>query len=88
MMKIEQIKALSEQGKLDEALSLIQEAEDNETLSYKMLEGEILYKMQKWGDALNLFEEIYATHKNKEAKVYCQMIQSILGYYNPDMLNP
>ncbi|QZT37940.1 hypothetical protein K5X82_03325 [Halosquirtibacter xylanolyticus] len=87
-MEIEEIKKWSEQGHLEDALAVIQKSPEKDMLVYRMLEGEILYKLQRWGEALNLFEDIYAQHNNKEAKVYCQMIQNILGFYNPDLLNP
>lgn len=87
-MNLEEIKKWSDQGHLEDALALLEKSDQKEAFEYQMLKGEILYKLQNWGDALNLFEDIYAKHNNKEAKVYCQMIQNILGFYNPDLLNP
>jgi glycerate kinase len=53
------------------------------------LKGEIYFKLQKWGEALNhfsLFLEQFPS--DTKAKSYCIMIQDILGFYHKDLYNP
>lgn len=53
------------------------------------LKGEIYFKLQKWGEALNhfsLYLEQYPS--DQKAESYCAMIQNILGFYHKDLYNP
>ncbi|MCX6239374.1 MAG: hypothetical protein NTY07_17790 [Bacteroidia bacterium] len=53
------------------------------------LKGEICFKLQKWGEALNhfsLYLEQYPS--DQKAESYCAMIQNILGFYHKDLYNP
>ena len=78
-----------EQGRPEEALIIL----DNLTLAKNgeaiFCKGEIYFKLQKWGEALNQFslflEQFPADTK---AKSYCAMIQNILGFYHKDLYNP
>ena len=78
-----------EQGRPEEALIIL----DNLTLAKNgeaiFLKGEIYFKLQKWGEALNqfsLFLEQFPS--DTKAKSYSAMIQNILGFYHKDLYNP
>ena len=53
------------------------------------LKGEIYFKLQMWGDALNQFS-LYLDQfpSDTKAESYCILIQNILGFYNKDLYNP
>jgi len=82
-------KARLEEGRPQEALQLlgqILEVGQGESI---FLKGEIYYKLQMWGDALNHFshyKELFPDDKRSES--YCLMIQNILGFYHKDLYNP
>lgn len=53
------------------------------------LKGEIYFKLQKWGEALNQFSSFLEQFPtDMKAKSYCIMIQDILGFYHKDLYNP
>lgn len=61
-------------------------AVDSEVL---MVKATIYYKQQKWGDALNVLNEILAYDSDNDmAKNYKQMVMNILSYWNKDSYNP
>jgi hypothetical protein len=67
-------------------LSQLSVANDAEVI---FLKGEINYKLQRWGDALNHFNsylELFPS--DKKAESYCLMIQNILGFFHKDFYNP
>ncbi len=51
--------------------------------------GKVLCKKQEWGKAINEFRRALEINpENKEAQLQLDMVNSILGYYTPDMFNP
>ena len=53
------------------------------------LKGEIYFKLEKWGEALNQFSSFLEQFPtDMKAKSYCVMIQDILGFYHKDFYNP
>jgi len=53
------------------------------------LKGEIYFKLQRWGDALNQFSGfLEKSPSDNRAESYCLMIQNILGFYHKDLYNP
>jgi hypothetical protein len=76
-------------GNLDEVMAILDDEKFNLNARAMFLKGEIFYKMQKWGDALNCF--LFCIEKepsNSNANTYIQMIRNILGFRNTDFLNP
>jgi len=78
-----------EHGSPEEALKILDNlivANNGEAI---FLKGEIYFKMQKWGEALNQFSLFLEQFPDDtKAKSYCAMIQNILGFYHKDLYNP
>lgn len=77
------------EGKLDEVMAILQDEQFKDNLQAIFLKGEALYKLQKWGEALNCFS-VYLEKDplNVKVKSYIQMIQNILGFHHKDFFNP
>ncbi len=76
---------------LEEALLLIEQAllQRPNCAELYYLQGQIYYKQQQWGRAINAFNrvlEIDPNHPNAQSQI--DMANSILGYFTPDMFNP
>jgi len=73
----------------EEALALLDHDLLKNNSESIFLKGEICFKLQQWGDALNQFSA-YLEHfpADKRAESYCQLIQNILGFYHKDLYNP
>lgn len=90
-MEITEAVKLFEQNELYKALDILNvimldEPDDCQAL---MLRARILYKMQKWGEAMNDYALVLDFDPdNAEAKSGLEMAKSILGYFTPDMFNP
>jgi len=77
------------QNRHDEALAILNEITIANHSEVIFLKGEIYFKLQRWGEALNqfsLFKELNPT--DQKAESYCTMIQNILGFYHKDLFNP
>lgn len=90
-MNISEAKKLFEQNELNKAMEILNEL----VLQYPadvhalLLRARILYKMQKWGDAMNDYSAVLEIDPaNSEAGSGLEMAGSILGYFTPDMFNP
>lgn len=73
----------------EEALTILDKLSADNNGEVIFLKGEIYFKLQKWGEALNhfsLFLEQFPT--DTKAKSYCIMIQDILGFHHKDLYNP
>lgn len=78
-----------EQGQPEEALVILDKLADTNNGEAVFLKGEIFFKLQKWGDALNQFSrclEQFPTDTKSES--YIVIIQNILGFYHKDLYNP
>ena len=77
------------EGKLDEVMAILQDEQFKDNLQAIFLKGEALYKLQKWGEALNCFS-VYLEKDplNVKVKSYFEMIQNILGFHHKDFFNP
>jgi tetratricopeptide (TPR) repeat protein len=78
-----------EQGRPEEALMVLDKLTVENNGEAIFLKGEIYFKLQKWGEALNqfsLFLEQFPT--DTKAKSYCTMIHDILDFYHKDLYNP
>lgn len=88
---LEQAKALFDKHELPEALNLVNEylVSDKDNVDALLLKARILYKSQRWGEAMNEYHSVLETDpNNKEAMSGLEMAKSILGYFTPDMFNP
>jgi len=86
---VERAKEALDQNRHEEALIILNEiaiANDGEVI---FLKGEIYFKLQRWGEALNQFSLYLEQYpSDKKAESYCAMIQNILGFYHKDLYNP
>jgi hypothetical protein len=76
-------------GNLEEVMAILQDEVFNDNSKALFIKGEVYYKLQEWGDALNCF--LACSEKepsNISAKTYIEMIRNILGFRNTDFLNP
>lgn len=76
-------------GQPDEALRILEKLTVENNGEAIFLKGEIFFKLQKWGDALNHFS-LYLEQfpSDTKAESYCIIIQNILGFYHKDLYNP
>ena len=86
---VERAKEALDQNRHEEALIILNEiaiANDGEVI---FLKGEIYFKLQRWGEALNQFSLYLEQYpSDKKAESYCAMIQNIMGFYHKDLYNP
>ena len=73
----------------EEALVLLEKLDQTQNSEVLFLKGEICFKLEKWGEALNHFSFYHEQFPdNKKAVSYISMIQNILGFFHRDLLNP
>lgn len=78
-----------EQNRTEDALTILNEASIANNGEVMFLKGEIYFKLQRWGEALNQFSMLLEQHpSDSKAQSYCEMIQNILGFYHKDLYNP
>ncbi|MEN6452755.1 MAG: tetratricopeptide repeat protein [Prolixibacteraceae bacterium] len=91
MDEFEKIDRLIQEGNLQEADRLtgevLAESPENAGLHFRM--GQIHYRKQEWGKAINQFQRVLELDPSwPGAKEQIQMANAILGYFTPDMFNP
>jgi len=73
----------------EEALAILDKLSADNDGEVLFLKGEIYYKLQKWGDALNHFTRFLEQFPgDMKANSYCTMIRDILGFFHKDLYNP
>ena len=78
-----------EENRPDEALKILNNQPVEKRSEVLFLKGEIYFKLQRWGEALNQFTLfLEQSPSDKRAESYCLMIQNILGCYHKDLFNP
>jgi hypothetical protein len=78
-----------ERNSYDDALAILSQESFATSGEIIFLKGEIYYKLQQWGNALNQFSAYLEQFpSDKSAESYCEMIQNILGFYHKDLYNP
>ena len=78
-----------ERGMAEDALAILDNQSIENSSEILFLKGEIYFKLQRWGEALNQFSRfLEKSPADSKAEAYCLMIQNILGYYHKDMYNP
>lgn len=91
MNEIDKIDRLMREGTLQSAEQLtgeaLAESPENARLHFRM--GQIHYRRQQWGRAINSFQRVLELDPAYPgAKEQIQMANAILGYFTPDMFNP
>lgn len=82
---------LFNEGKLNEALELLNEYSKNDPFNIEclLLRAKAYYKMQRWGDALNDLNSVLNKEpENKVANNYKSMVINIISFWNKDNYNP
>lgn len=78
-----------EQNRMEEALEILTNQKLVESNEVLLLKGEILYKLERWGEAHNTFARILELFpQDTRASSYIELIQNILQFYHKDLLNP
>lgn len=73
----------------EEALEILCTPNEDVTGEAIFLKGEIYFKLQRWGEALNQFSLFLEHNPNdKKSESYCVMIREILGFFHKDFYNP
>jgi tetratricopeptide (TPR) repeat protein len=82
-------KGALEQNRHQEALAILDKLASENNGEAIFLKGEIYFKLQQWGDALNQFSRYLDQFpSDTKAESYCVLIQNILGFYHKDLYNP
>ena len=87
----EEIRALIDQNRLDEAVGRIEQLlkVDENSADLHFLLGQIFQKRGEWGKAINQFQRVIELDSQfPGAQNHIDMARSILGFYNPDLMNP
>jgi uncharacterized protein HemY len=78
-----------EQNAPAEALAMLNDKSVENSKEVLFLKGEICFKLQRWGEALNHFSLfLEQSPSDKKGESYCVMIRNILGFYHKDRYNP
>ena len=86
---ISEAKSAVESGRTDDALGLLDQLILENYHEAIFMKGEIYFKLQQWGKALNEFSHYHDFNpEDKRSDSYCFMIQDILGFYHKDLYNP
>ncbi|WP_347840918.1 hypothetical protein [uncultured Draconibacterium sp.] len=86
---IQEVENLLKAEKAEQAKQLFATLEEQPTVAYFLLKGKIEQKYQNWGDAINAFNRVLEIDpQNIEAQNNLHLINNILSFWNPDLLNP
>ncbi|MDD4636276.1 MAG: hypothetical protein PHI48_00315 [Bacteroidales bacterium] len=88
-MTLDEIRALIQMNKLEEAekeLKLLSQNEPSEAVF--LLSGYLCRKRGDWQHALNNYYEALELNPEGEAKMAIEHIQNILDFSNKDLINP
>jgi len=86
---IQEVENLLKAEKSEQAKQLFAALEEQPTVAYFLLKGKIEQKYQNWGDAINAFNRVLEIDpQNIEAQNNLHLINNILSFWNPDLLNP
>ena len=89
--ELNHIKKQVESNQLEEALQQIEDLLHHQPNCVELyyLQGQIFYKQQQWGRAINAFNQVLELEPNHpDAQSQIDMANNILGYFTPDMFNP
>ena len=83
------IENLLKTEKAEQARNLFEKLDEQNTVRYFLLKGNIEQKYQNWGEAINAFNHVLDIDpENTEAANNLHLIKNILNFWNPDLLNP
>ena len=83
------IEDLLKTEKAEQAKKLFEELDEQDSVRYLLLKGNIEQKYQNWGEAINAFNRVLDIDtENTEAANNLYLIKNILNFWNPDLLNP
>ncbi|RKD89908.1 tetratricopeptide repeat protein [Mangrovibacterium diazotrophicum] len=89
--QLKNIKTLIDQNQLGEAVVRIEQLLNSSEKSADLhfLYGQIFQKRGEWGRAINQFQCVLELDPQfPGAQNQIEMARSILGFYNPDLMNP
>lgn len=79
-----------EKGKLDEALSslnqMLEQEPDND--EYYLLRGQLNWRLEHRGDAMSDYRRAIAINPGSPAKEALEMATEIMNFYHRDLYNP
>jgi tetratricopeptide (TPR) repeat protein len=91
-MSANRLKRVSElilEEKAREARKVFNDIDQEDTVHYYFVKGELEQKFQNWSEAINAFSKVIEMDpENTEAKNNLHLIQNILNFWNPEMFNP
>jgi len=88
-ISLKMAKEFLSQNKPEEAMAILNKLPAENSGEAIFMKGEIYFKWQKWGEALNQFSMFLEQFPaDKKAESYCIMIEDILGFYHKDFYNP
>ncbi len=86
---MEEVKALLEEGKVDEAIAILQrmreERPDDDAVRYEL--GNAYWKKQDWKHCLDNYTEAIRLNPGSPAVEMKKMVMDILQFYNKEMYN-
>ena len=86
---INEAKSAVESGRTEDAIGLLDQLILEDYHEAIFLKGEIYFKLQQWGNALNEFSRYRDFNPDdKRVDSYCFMIHNILGFFHRDLYNP
>lgn len=89
--RIEKARIEFEIGEADKSLLIVDDilSDNDMQIDALIIKAQIYYKLQKWGDALNILNRVLDIDKNnKTALSLKQMTMSIVTFWNKDNYNP
>jgi len=89
MRLLKEIEKKIGEGQISEASRLLENYRGPRNEKFWLLKSAVAGKQQKWGEAINCWQEVLALDPgNEEAKIQVAMIETILNYRNPELYNP
>jgi tetratricopeptide (TPR) repeat protein len=90
--KISEIERLLDESQLEAALLKIEEQlalGGEPTADIHFQKGRVYVKKQEWGQAINAFNQVLEIDPDYPgAQNQIDLVKSILGFFNPDLINP
>ncbi len=89
--EIEKARIEFELGSLDKSLLIVDKIlhDDGNNIEALIIKAQVYYKQQKWGDTLNLLNQVLDIEENnKIALSLKQMVMGIVKFWHKDNYNP
>lgn len=86
---LEDINELLKVEKAEQAKMEFEKLEEQSSVEYFLVKGRLHQKFQNWGESINAYNRVLEIDsQNIEANNRLHMINQILNFWNPDLLNP